>query len=1451
MKNLWKAADRGMNAKFIWQNNAPSGVESLSNDTRERLDYLKLDIATQNKWGIKINEKANNAMDKIIPLLNNPTKNAQAIADYTINRSLGDTDLNNMYRTEMVSRLNKHFETSGIWREDASGILLKAMEKMQSSPSLFENLKTAMNAIKYGSGSQLSSFRTRQFATPKGKTDLAAEMKKGIRLGFDINGGFDGGFEGYEIDNCEISTGASMTKINPLHLSKFKIKNAIMVDGPNGGKQIIALMENGCKGNLVIINVKEKQVRQPYSKIIDCYRVFFNADGTPTGERIKVSNDCDDDPIIVENDCVDCDVIGTATAADVTKEMLESNFLEESNMSITQWNNLSPASQRWEMANYQSEVASKNVTNLEIFNQISDIVLEEMESRRNPNILSGGLLELFLAAVHKKDPAQLARRINRKLKRKGIKKTITAEEINLAIKTGDAELAKSTNRGRYSAEEFQAKLDKMSPKDRKALLARAGKQAEKLGVLSEFNRSVQNGHLYRIQKMALSDLLVIAASFGTDFPLFHVRLPRCFGTKIQQLPGDNAISITSLGDDIGNNFTGHVQETFDSLDKEIQLGDNAAMLGAELMRDIYRLNNELKVCTDATKRAEIFAKINQQNTRLLAWQQNMKNDMEQMLKAVDENEHRYKGKLRSARRHNYKFLEGTDGRRRETRKDYKYIKNALKTAQNGDYSHLINSEMRKKLNQTQKNLIAEINDDFGSNLEFAGFGKEITNAKSFEINIRRAGRNLSVKMIVAKYDENGAKIPKGKETQTPGKWEMHLANNWKDTAKFGKKSYDKLNKSGQRKFDRLVNEYSQDFQDRTAEVKELHKIGTIIDGYAKAINVRKVRENIYSMEGNRTNLDNVVESSSYATLTRIERYIKADSATRNALLDPNCDDCFFSNATQSKMQEFFDIDETQDPNGKIAKFRELQRSTNFEQEYDLMVGKIGEIVKELVYYKQGNGVRRFTFKLANGDICSPKNVQNVLKKGENIYVYDNNTGEIQKTVVVSKLMLSGLVKMIDSTPAETSSSQITGKDDLINDLRNSYGMTDGEIRQYLSDNAAELGLSGTVTTYGGEFFTETITKNAVKGGLKFLPGGVANYLATAGTAIGASYLGQKLENNAYRTTYPMQDVYDYSGETVSSNSHEKREIVTLDNGEQKEMITNKATGQVIFQEINNYNMNVEINFYGLQNTPQSKEKVLQLINEHPEHWETAADFEAINKKVAATPDGSNIKISGITQNKKTGKLNASDCLCNWVRTNAGPTSTAYEWNTNTMNTNKTIVEYKNLTDFVSMFSEILGSDGFSNSASEVKQFLTLNKKYADKSSYNNAMNLLNNVSPDTKMTIVSIGTLLSGYRLINGESVYFDKKLAKFKIATADGRTSQDLSSSTKKVSSTEKAAAKIETVETFSKTIGKYFNLPYNAVKVVDGPHQTVVITLDDGKTVNGYYDSNVGDTRRKFTKL
>jgi hypothetical protein len=114
-------------------------------------------------------------------------------------------------------------------------------------------------------GNKLTANIAKKFKNKIERTKLARLMEKGeqsVQLGET----FTFKQKEYTMTECEILTGAAMTQINPKLTSGLYLQNAIMLEG---GKQIIAQLENGCEGNFVVIDVKEKGKDDPDPDIPD------------------------------------------------------------------------------------------------------------------------------------------------------------------------------------------------------------------------------------------------------------------------------------------------------------------------------------------------------------------------------------------------------------------------------------------------------------------------------------------------------------------------------------------------------------------------------------------------------------------------------------------------------------------------------------------------------------------------------------------------------------------------------------------------------------------------------------------------------------------------------------------------------------------------------------------------------------------------------------------------------------------------------------------------------------------------------------------------------------------------------------------------------------------------------------------------------------------------------
>ena len=227
MKNLWKAADSAeINAKFIWQQsraeritNLPEVVE-LQKDTQERLIALGKNVATIQAYAKKIDTAVDAVMPKIEELLQNPAENANAIAKFTEKSNIsGDNDIKNMYRTEVIARINKYFETtSGFALEDVSALFVKSMENMKYShkelvygPQAKGKLWDAMNMVNYGDR-RLNSKTAQEFRGVAKRSALAADMKLGeSNVGFTPEGTLTVVFDNVSLPSVSVCVAVSVT----------------------------------------------------------------------------------------------------------------------------------------------------------------------------------------------------------------------------------------------------------------------------------------------------------------------------------------------------------------------------------------------------------------------------------------------------------------------------------------------------------------------------------------------------------------------------------------------------------------------------------------------------------------------------------------------------------------------------------------------------------------------------------------------------------------------------------------------------------------------------------------------------------------------------------------------------------------------------------------------------------------------------------------------------------------------------------------------------------------------------------------------------------------------------------------------------------------------------------------------------------------------------------------
>lgn len=261
MKNLWKAADgKENNAKFIWQevSRLPQSddIAALHADTKERLDELQQE---RNFSDTRLKVIAGQAVklvdDKSSAIEENFTEaNISKAAQLT--RFAGQGEAGKLARVEMISRINDGtISTGSLDTAQISQFFEESMRPLRCKGGPRHYINIAQKMVKYGDTAHIPSTYLNMFNSPTGRQKLADIMKKdGSDSGFDLNGNLLLNEKSLHVVDCEILMGGAMTNVSPSYLSEFKLKNVIdMGDG-----KYMGFMKNGCQGNLVIIDTKEK-----------------------------------------------------------------------------------------------------------------------------------------------------------------------------------------------------------------------------------------------------------------------------------------------------------------------------------------------------------------------------------------------------------------------------------------------------------------------------------------------------------------------------------------------------------------------------------------------------------------------------------------------------------------------------------------------------------------------------------------------------------------------------------------------------------------------------------------------------------------------------------------------------------------------------------------------------------------------------------------------------------------------------------------------------------------------------------------------------------------------------------------------------------------------------------------------------------------------------------------
>lgn len=315
----------GALSRFLYNDETPSQnvensgyskeINELHEDTKERLKALGTNV--EGGWADLIDKSCDVAFEKFfeqyqstdfskpeeIDKLNKFMRHTevQKLATEKLGKDVG-ADM--MFRTEMVARVNHFLKEQVSMRkvtaEQASDLLLGGMEQMkQKDKSANNSLRQASRMINYGKKENLLGETIREQFRGNKRKELAEKMEKGEQGVHIEKGKITLGGKTYDIKNCEILTGVAMAEIDIRFLEKFVLKNAIFAED---GK-ILAQMQNGCEGNLVVLNVTEKE------EVVE---------QTPPPEVVP-----EEIPVV----CEDCEIDKKISLKDITPEQFK-NWLD-------------------------------------------------------------------------------------------------------------------------------------------------------------------------------------------------------------------------------------------------------------------------------------------------------------------------------------------------------------------------------------------------------------------------------------------------------------------------------------------------------------------------------------------------------------------------------------------------------------------------------------------------------------------------------------------------------------------------------------------------------------------------------------------------------------------------------------------------------------------------------------------------------------------------------------------------------------------------------------------------------------------------------------------------------------------------------------------------------------------------------------------------------------------
>lgn len=328
MKFLQHLATDSDWGRFVWMTGGgvENGVDSqddsrefaereLHEETQERINLLQTEVEHQQYVDTQADQNMDEFIKKLERFGTNPTKSQiTSLSEHSILlgekmgkdpewtklSKEGKTEVYNLYRTEAVARMHDEMVTRVTDGRMNGSVASALVERIMSR---YPSRKDPSGALLAASRMAVLDFeelpldKTQRMELSKKMTASKVSVKP-------VDGKIDWAGKKYEITECEILVGSGMQNVDKNLLGSCIFKNVVSVGETEDGAPIllVAQMENGCEGNLVVIRGKTEK-REPIEPMDN---LDPNLDTDPGGDleieekpKVKVQLICEDGTAVV------------------------------------------------------------------------------------------------------------------------------------------------------------------------------------------------------------------------------------------------------------------------------------------------------------------------------------------------------------------------------------------------------------------------------------------------------------------------------------------------------------------------------------------------------------------------------------------------------------------------------------------------------------------------------------------------------------------------------------------------------------------------------------------------------------------------------------------------------------------------------------------------------------------------------------------------------------------------------------------------------------------------------------------------------------------------------------------------------------------------------------------------------------------------------------------------